>query len=144
MRWAGASTCRGAAGDHTSRTAASVPTVCVVFLRLFADPADHLLRKHTCRRSGDCCIIHWGSFEATHDDIVRWRRQGREDILGYLSIDSSDPCSLRGLFTTESCPFLKKEEQSELCSCAIHDTKPFYCKIYPDDGVCERQDPTDI
>lgn len=144
MHRARASTCRDTTGNHGSGTAASTFAVSLVVRRLWTDSADDLLREHACRRSGVCCIIHWGSFEAIHEDIVRWRSQGREDILKYLSIDSSDRRSLRGLFTTKSCPFLKKEEQSELYSCAIHDTKPFYCKIYPDDGVCEREEATDI
>ena len=88
-------------------------------------------------------MIHWGSFEATHEDVVRWRSQGREDILRHLSIDSSDPHALRGFFTTNSCPFLKKNEQDEFYSCIIQDTKPFYCKLYPDDGVCEREESGD-
>ena len=96
------------------------------------------MREHVCKRSGDCCIILWGSFEATHEDIVRWKSEGRQDILKHIRIDSSDPRSLRGVFVTESCPFLKKEHETGLYSCAIHETKPFYCRLYPDDGVCEH------
>ena len=100
--------------------------------------------KHVCRRSGDCCIIHWGSFEATQEDVIRWRTEGRDDILSYISIDASDPNDMRGLFTTGSCPFLKKDKQGKLYSCAIHETKPFYCKLYPDDGFCEHEEITEI
>jgi Fe-S-cluster containining protein len=106
------------------------------------NPVEKLPPKHTCRRSGICCIIHWGSFEAVHEDIIRWRSQGRQDILRYLSIDSNDPQSIHGFFTTKSCPFLKRDEQGPLYSCTIQDTKPFYCRLYPDDGVCEYESPT--
>jgi Fe-S-cluster containining protein len=47
---------------------------------------------------------------------------------------------LRGFFTTKSCPFLSKDNGSALYTCSIHDTKPFYCKIYPDDGICEHEE----
>jgi len=97
-----------------------------------------------CKRSGDCCVILWGSFDVTHEDIVRWKAQGREDILKYVSIDSSDPQRQHGVFITESCPFLKKDELRGFYSCAIHDTKPSYCRIYPDDGVCEHEENADI
>ncbi len=102
-----------------------------------------MLQGHVCRRSGDCCVILWGSFDATHEDIMRWRMQGRKDILKYLSIDSSNPQEQRGVFVTESCPFLERDERGGLYSCAIHETKPFYCKIYPDDGVCEHEENID-
>ncbi|MGA2972003.1 MAG: YkgJ family cysteine cluster protein [Candidatus Bathyarchaeia archaeon] len=97
------------------------------------------MRGHRCKRSGDCCVIHWGSFEATHEDIVRWKRQGRVDILKHIAIDSTDPHNRHGVFVTKSCPFLKREETG-LYSCAIHETKPFYCRIYPDDGMCEHEE----
>ena len=100
------------------------------------------MQKHMCRRSGDCCIILWGSFEATHEDIVRWRTQGRHDILKHVSIDSTDPHNQHGIFVAKSCPFLRKE-QLGVYSCAIHDTKPFYCRNYPDDGVCEHEEGAD-
>ena len=94
-----------------------------------------------CRRSGDCCIIHWGSFEAVHEDIVRWKSQGRGDILKHISIDSSDPDNQHGTFVAKSCPFLGKDEQG-LYVCEIHETKPFYCRAYPDNGMCEHEEDT--
>jgi Fe-S-cluster containining protein len=75
---------------------------------------------------------------------MRWRQQEREDILEHLSIDSSDPHNLRGAFVPNSCPFLKRNEREGLYSCAIHETKPFYCRIYPDDGVCEHKEDIDV
>jgi Fe-S-cluster containining protein len=26
--------------------------------------------------------------------------------------------------------------------CKIHETKPFYCRAYPDDGMCEHEEDT--
>ncbi len=101
------------------------------------------LQDHVCRRSGDCCIIHWGSFEATHDDIMRWRSQRRDDILRHISIDSTDASNQRGIFVPKSCPFLGRDKQG-LYMCKIHETKPFYCRAYPDDGICEHHDGADV
>ena len=97
------------------------------------------MQGHRCERSGDCCVIHWRSFEATHEDLARWERQGREDILKYVAIDSTNPHKRHGDFVTESCPFLEKGERG-FYSCAIDETKPFYCMIYPNDGMCEHEE----
>jgi len=34
-----------------------------------------------------------------------------------------------------------RDEQG-LYLCRIHETKPFYCRAYPDDGICEHEDDT--
>lgn len=70
--------------------------------------------------------------------------QGRTDILRHMSVDSSDLHNERGVFVTSSCPFLGKDGQAGLYSCMIHDTKPFYCRLYPDDGPCEHEENTDV
>jgi len=93
--------------------------------------------KHSCKQCGNCCVIHWKSFEATHDDVIRWRREGREDILKHLAITSDNPNGQSGTFTSNSCPFLRRNEEQNIYCCDINDTKPFNCKNYPDDGVCE-------
>jgi len=95
------------------------------------------LKKHFCKQCGNCCIIHWKSFEATHDDVLRWRREGRADILKYLAIASDNPNDQSGTFTSNSCPFLSRNEEQGIYFCAINDTKPFQCRNYPEDGVCE-------
>jgi len=41
------------------------------------------------------------------------------------------------LFTSKSCPFLRRDERQNLHYCAINDTKPDHCRNYPDDGICE-------
>jgi len=81
-----------------------------------------------------------GSFEATHEDIIRWKTEGREDILSCLSIDASDPHDLRGLFTTRSCPFLNKDKLGKLYSCAIHDTSPSTANTTQMMASVERED----
>jgi len=92
--------------------------------------------NHTCKRCGDCCRIHWGSFGATYDDIFRWRNEGRTDILKHLGTNIDDSNGEHP-FISNSCPFLRKNEEQNVYYCAINDTKPFHCRNYPDDGVCE-------
>ena len=69
---------------------------------------------------------------------MRWKRQG-EGILKHIAINSIDPHNQYGVFVTKSCPFLKREDTG-LYSCTIHETKPFYCKIYPAEGICEHEE----
>jgi len=73
---------------------------------------------------------------------MRWRSQGRDDILRHISIDSTDTSNQRGIFIPKSCPFLGRDKQG-LYLCKIHETKPFYCRAYPDDGICEHRDGAD-
>jgi Fe-S-cluster containining protein len=96
------------------------------------------LIKHICKRCGECCIIHWGSFEPTYEDVTRWRNGERTDILKHLATNSDDLTGQSFVFVSKSCPFLRKDEGQSIYYCAINDTKPFYCRDYPDDGVCER------
>ncbi len=81
--------------------------------------------------------MHWGSFEATGDDIARWKREGRTDILMYLETTSKNMNDQSGVFVTSSCPFLARNEGCGFYCCTINDTKPFHCKNYPADMVCE-------
>jgi len=74
---------------------------------------------------------------ATHDDVIRWRREGRTDILKHVAIASEDRNDQSGTFTSNSCPLLRRNEQQKIHYCTINQTKPFNCRNYPDDGVCE-------
>jgi len=69
--------------------------------------------------------------------MIRWRREGRTDILKHLAITSADPNDQLGTFVSKNCPFLRRNERLNIYYCAINDTKPFYCKNYPEDGICE-------
>jgi len=73
-----------------------------------------------------------GSY-VTWEDICRWRREGREDILRYVHSFEG----FGGIIydrqenkTFRRCPFLKSENDGKY-SCAIHETKPFVCAAYP-------------
>ena len=55
----------------------------------------------------------------------------------HLATASDELNGQSGTFVTDSCPFLRKSGKESIYYCAINDTKPFYCKGYPDDGICE-------
>lgn len=80
-------------------------------------------------------MILWGSFEATHDDLIRWRTEGRGDILGHIEI-ANDHCNVSGISTSKSCPFLLKNTAQNMYVCMIHDTKPEHYRNYPNDDAC--------
>jgi len=88
-----------------------------------------------CQQCGECCIVLWGSFEATREDIIRWRAERRGDILRHIQT-VNDQGSVSGIFTSKSCPFLFKNKAQNRYVCMIHDTKPEHCRNYPDDGAC--------
>jgi len=99
-----------------------------------------------CKRCGKCCIEEGGEIYATLDDALRWRKQGRRDILRYLAgwnyhanFDVEkwgvadldlwfDPITGDELF---QCPFLKKMKNQNKYRCTIHETKPEICREFP-------------
>lgn len=84
---------------------------------------------------GLCCRnTKWASNLSTRlcwEDIERWKKEKREDILQNVLIFEG----LGGDFLTEegkffsACPFLK--EEAGKCFCSIHETKPLVCKVFP-------------
>ena len=93
--------------------------------------------QHDCKHCGKCCVIHWGTFGATNDDVSIWINEGRVDILNYVTANLDNSNDEPYLFVTRICPFLEKDGQN-LHYCMINDTKPYYCRNYPDDGFCEH------
>ena len=73
-----------------------------------------------CFRCGWCCFIWGGGVRATAEDIKRWEREGRVDILDIFDEDG---------WTIESqCPFLIKVRGKDEFICGIQDTKPTVCE----------------
>jgi len=95
-----------------------------------------------CKKCGKCCFKYFKSIKATPDDIERWKRQGRTDILKYvldepIDVESYLDNSMIEMFLDEDiCPFLK-EVKSGIFHCMIHDTKPSFCSNYPENNICE-------
>jgi Fe-S-cluster containining protein len=69
-----------------------------------------------------------GSLFATVEDVERWEREGRTDILrfermGDLWIDEKGD-------ERERCPFVRKNPGSKRHRCTIYDTRPQVCRDY--------------
>lgn len=97
------------------------------------------MAAYRCRRCGDCCRRLDYRHQATAEDVDRWRRQGRDDILAWVREDRGDdgepvysiwrePGAAR---FAEVCPWLENLPGTAKWICAIHDVKPEICRQYP-------------
>lgn len=96
-----------------------------------ADP-DRSQTLVPCQRSGKCCthLVGEDGLVLTDEDIERWDREGRDDILAYVR-SVQDPASTSAVtdFPVDPdghdlnvCPFLDPD-----LTCSIHETKPTVC-----------------
>ncbi len=94
----------------------------------------------SCKNCGKCCIeMGWKIF-ATPDDIVRWIKEGRQDILKHVLVYEYYDILHGYVFEggevwfdengrkLERCPFIK--ERDGKIYCRIHETKPQQCREY--------------
>ena len=109
-----------------------------------------------CERCGSCCV-QIGYINPREEDIKRWVRGSRYDILEYCEgwqedcwlWDEQELISyLRDCTNSEMwfdprtgeelslCPFLRKVRRKEQFECRIHDTKPLMCQEY----ICNPKD----
>jgi len=99
-----------------------------------------------CDRCGRCCKKPiTAALFAMPEDIKRWEKQGRNDILQYIDpfdMLNSNWCSCDIWVNPENgedfidCPFLQKNDDQDIYTCLIHDTKPYNCRIYD----CKNKD----
>jgi len=106
-----------------------------------------LYDKFECLRCGECCKrTKWitnNELRLVWEDIERWRREGRNDILQYVYVFEGlggDFFDKKTFKRFSKCPFLKK--QGKTYSCSIHETKPLGCRLFPfyfnHQGTCEN------
>lgn len=94
---------------------------------------------YRCRQCGQCCRYLDYHKEVTADDVDRWEKYGRSDILEWVgrSRNSSGKTvyqiwmipGTRQL--SEKCPFLYKVPTENRWICKIQDLKPAICRNYP-------------
>ena len=106
-----------------------------------------LYDKFECLRCGRCCkrtkwITHIDS-RLVWEDIERWKKEGRDDILKYVYVYEGlggDFFDKKTFKRFSKCPFLSQEGKTY--SCKIHETKPHACKLFPfyfaNQGICEN------
>lgn len=113
--------------------------------------------KKKCERCGSCCVQLKGIINISGEDIKRWIKDGRMDILQYcagwsngcltlskkrLERHLNGSVNMEMWFDPENgndiflCPFLRKKPADEQFECMIQDTKPEICRDY----ICDPKD----
>jgi Fe-S-cluster containining protein len=74
---------------------------------------------------------------ADTEDVDRWEREGRFDILEWVDLSLRD-LGMMDLWLDPTtgdeatrCPWLRKVPRQDRYVCRIHDTKPRHCREYP-------------
>jgi uncharacterized protein len=113
-----------------------------------------------CTQCGRCCTneSYMRTLYATSEDVKRWRREKRYDILRFVYVlgDIDDPTDdppadlwidseARANQNPERsrCPFVRKIRNTNRYTCTIYETRPQVCRDYePWNGndVCEVVD----
>ena len=98
------------------------------------------MEKFKCVQCGNCCLNLNDAFCTTADpeDLIRWEKEGRWDILEWVSFLLEDDRTLADLWISPKtgeevtrCPWLRKLPKKNKYKCRIHETKPAHCKKYP-------------
>ena len=110
-----------------------------------------------CTQCGRCCTNEnfMGSLAASGEDVRRWRKEGRGDILEWVWIfgDADDPWGDLWINSAEHeaqrCPFVRKVRGQDKYVCRIYETRPAVCRAYPQNVEhmkavnCEMLEPGD-
>ena len=89
------------------------------------------MEKFRCIQCGHCCLeLDAYSTTAHKEDILRWQKEGRGDILEYV-VGGDLWISPRTDRDVNRCPWLRKLPNENRYICRIHDTKPKLCREYP-------------
>jgi len=89
-----------------------------------------------CTQCGRCCTNadYMGHMQASAEDLARWKKQKRHDILAYADeyFGIADLwISPRTGESMERCPFVRKQRGIDRYTCLIYDTRPEVCRGYP-------------
>jgi Fe-S-cluster containining protein len=102
-----------------------------------------------CTNCGKCCTSasYMGSLIATGEDVKRWMREGRDDILEWVAVMGcmDDPWADLWINANTGvevgrCPFVRKVRGTNRYLCRIYDTRPQVCRDYipwAPGSVCE-------
>lgn len=98
------------------------------------------MEKFKCVRCGNCCLNLYDAFCTTADpeDLNRWEKEGRWDILDWVGFISADDRTLADLWISPKtgeevtrCPWLRKLPKKDKYKCQIQNSKPIHCRKYP-------------
>jgi Fe-S-cluster containining protein len=93
----------------------------------------------SCKQCGRCCRSLDYHDDLTREDVRRWEKLGRTDILRWVRvIEERGGKGIYKIWTipgttqlAEVCPFLKEVSSENRWACLIHDVKPAICRQYP-------------
>jgi len=103
------------------------------------------MRNFKCGQCGECCnMVDVIRIEITEADLFRWKNvEGRDDILQHLVIHTHS-CKDGPVLAAEGwidpktgkwlkrCPFKKKVRNQNKYDCAIHNSQPEICDVFPE------------
>lgn len=95
-----------------------------------------------CERCGWCCVSLGGILSATREDLERWERERRQDILAKCDAPIFEGAEEVDIWLDKDgeiahiCPWLRKDKTK--WKCIINDTKPEVCKKYFCRGADDR------
>lgn len=88
-------------------------------------------RDTTCRRCGACCHVDMVAY-VTPEDIERWEKEGRHDIIARLGDNgvmwAGDRIVSRSGAKVTTCFYLGWKDSSFYCE--IYETRPMVCRNY--------------
>jgi len=90
-----------------------------------------------CKRCGRCCLKLGDEIGIRENDIFRWKKQGRKNILAWVYIyPFKNPRGdawfhPRTTKEVDRCPWLKRLQNKKYI-CTIQNTKPEACKEFPE------------
>jgi Fe-S-cluster containining protein len=92
-----------------------------------------------CQQCGECCRTLDYHNEISKEDVNRWKRLERVDILEWVGVfkKSNQGTAYRIWIKpgtrefADICPFLQKKPTENRWICQIHDVKPRICRQYP-------------
>jgi Fe-S-cluster containining protein len=103
--------------------------------------SDMPIKGFKCKQCGRCCLNLHDAFSqcATDDDIKMWEKEGRDDILEWVSsIHLGNDHHIHDIWINpathedvERCPWLRKLPNQDKYVCRIHEDKPEHCRKFP-------------
>ncbi|HNR88918.1 MAG TPA: YkgJ family cysteine cluster protein [Spirochaetota bacterium] len=89
-------------------------------------------KPQSCVQCGTCCLADMIAY-VTDDDLARWKREGRGDIMHVIERESAVWMGDHLVSATDGhyigpCPFLIN--RGDRYDCAIYETRPQVCRDY--------------
>lgn len=101
--------------------------------------AERLPPGSPCTQCGKCCTNdrYMLNLTAEGEDVLRWRREGRVDILRFVEVIGPPESPYADLWIDQDsgdersrCPFVQQIEGTKKFTCTIYETRPQICRQY--------------